>query len=232
MHCVQVEGLQGQPILRVACGASHTLFLAQNGRVFGCGECGAGQLTAAAQQIGEPGFVAIPVELALPPALQVRVPGGHARLSGSVLCSWQGREAASRRLATAMNESSTRLQQMMIIGLRFILMRLQVSCCLQMPQGGEGARAPVVHDVVAGPKLTAFITRGAHELPEVARSMLLQRCVSKSLYGTSISLPIACVLPYRLPAKFGTTSFLLLFLTPCLTSALATQLFAQCPGMG
>lgn len=55
------------------------------------------------------------------------------------------------------------------------LMRLQVPCCLQMPLGGEGARAPVVHDVVAGPKLTAFITRGAHELPEVARSMLLQR---------------------------------------------------------
>lgn len=90
-----MEGLQGQPILRVACGASHTLFLAQDGRVFGCGECGAGQLTAAAQQIGEPGFVAIPVELTLPPALQVRVWG--FKLSFQALCCASG--VARRRQA-------------------------------------------------------------------------------------------------------------------------------------
>ena len=36
-------------------------------------------------------------------------------------------------------------------------------------------QAPVVHDVVAGPGLTAFITRSPNELPEVHHMKLLQR---------------------------------------------------------
>ena len=37
------------------------------------------------------------------------------------------------------------------------------------------SQAPVVHDIVAGPSLTAFITRCPNELPEVHHVMLLQK---------------------------------------------------------
>lgn len=112
----KVEALVGDSITRVACGASHTLFLSQNGYVYGCGECSSGQLTQRTAQMGISEFVTEPVKLALP----------------------------------------------------FGVQRSKASEC----------KAPVVHDVVCGPKLTAFITRAPDELPEVHRPLLLQRLQS------------------------------------------------------
>ena len=57
----------------MSCGAGHTLFLTQEGAVYGCGDGASGQLTQRAVQMDvDGGLVLQPVRLALPFGIQAR----------------------------------------------------------------------------------------------------------------------------------------------------------------
>jgi hypothetical protein len=81
----QVSALEGQQVKQVSCGAGHTLFLTQDGAVYGCGDGASGQLTQRALQMdADAGLVLQPVKLALPFGIQVRRSEVHP---------WGGEEA-------------------------------------------------------------------------------------------------------------------------------------------
>ena len=163
-HLQVAFSLEGQQVARVSCGSTHTLLLMHNGAVYGCGDGGSGQLTQRTVQMDLPGgLVTLPVKLALPFGVQVRGDRGVQVRGGE----GEGGVGGGRWSCIITPDMP-------------IASPSSLDCNYPPPLPVQRTlsphcQAPVVHDVVAGPGLTAFITRSPNELPEVHHMKLLQR---------------------------------------------------------
>jgi alpha-tubulin suppressor-like RCC1 family protein len=174
----EVAGVAGAGVCSVACGAAHTLFACRDGRVFGCGDAGAGALG----ELDDPDPAAALAEArwwrqALAEAEEDETEACDAAAAGPGSSPFGaggggGGRRRSIRFAASDGAASDGGDG---DGPALRCVAAPTPLSLAFLGAHSGARAPVVTQVLAAAGSSAFLTRAADELPEPPPARLWER---------------------------------------------------------
>lgn len=163
----EVVDLQGHGVCQVACGPTHTLFLCRDGLVYGCGSNEHGELPGAQPDAEQDDVHASLASLSLQETTtRIGSGGGGDDDTQIIALNQEHSTVENNSTSTTNNNNNNKLRAVTTPTL------LHLSFLENQP---AGAKVPVVSLVVAADHSSAFITRGADELPEPPAPHLWER---------------------------------------------------------